>query len=152
MCLSAKNPPFVFVSDPTVLATPEEFLLRIAKGIETKHDLLLHYERAGNFPSYFGRNWDALQDCLGDFFWQKQKRIVIAHDDLPLANQEDELRIYLEILATAVKDWKGPRPGPFVEISSEEWPYIEHELVVAFPSAVEATVVRVLGPQERYLV
>jgi hypothetical protein len=51
-----------------------------------------------------------------------------------------------------VKDWKEPRPGPFVELSSEEWPYIEHELVVAFPSAVEATVVRVLGPQERYLV
>ena len=36
-----------------------------------------------NFPSYFGKNWDALYDCLTDLRWLKEKNILIVHDDLP---------------------------------------------------------------------
>jgi hypothetical protein len=140
------KPPFVFLTDPIDSATRQDFLVQVPTGIQTKSDLLAHYEKEGHFPAYFGRNWDALLDCLRDFSWANQKRIVIAHSDLPLANEEDELRVYLEILETAVKDWKQVRRGPFAE-PPNEMPYLEHELTVVFPSAVERTVIRVLDAQ-----
>lgn len=136
--------PFLFVSNPAGLVTPQDFLLKVPGSIQTKTDLLFHYEKEGHFPGYFGGNWDALLDCLRDFSWASQKRIVIVHDDLPVISQEGELRVYLEILEAAVNDWKEVRRGPFAE-SPKEMPYVEHELVVGFPSSVEPTVIRVLG-------
>jgi barstar (barnase inhibitor) len=148
MHLSINNLPFLFLSAPTSLATPQDFLLKIPRGIETKTDLFLHYEKEGHFPGYFGHNWDALLDCLRDFSWKDQKRIVIAHEDVPLTNWKHDLRIYLEILETAVNDWKELRPGPFAEPPSN-MPYVAHELVVGFPSAAQAAIVRVLGVQRQ---
>jgi barstar (barnase inhibitor) len=95
----------VFVDDVSTLPIEHAFVLKVKKGIQSKADLLLNYEIEGSFPGYFGHNWDALLDCLRDFSWVSQKRIIIAHDDLPLKNDEEGLRIYLEILETAVKDW-----------------------------------------------
>lgn len=146
--MNANNLPFLFVSDPAGLVTPQDFSLKVPRGIHTKTELLAHYEKEGRFPDYFGGNWDALLDCLRDFSWVSQKRIVIIHDDLPVANQEDELRVYLEILETAVNDWKEVRRGPFTD-PPKEMPYVEHELVVGFPSWVEPTVLRVLGSGRR---
>lgn len=143
---SESKPPFIFISDPSALAREQDFLLEVPAGIQTKMDLLAHYENEGNFPGYFGRNWDALQDCLLDFSWTNQKRIIIAHKDLPLASREDELRVYLEILESAVMGWKEVRQGPFAELPNG-MRYVEHELIVVFPSAVEATVIRVLDEQ-----
>jgi len=145
--MNASKLPFLFVSDPAGLATPQDFVLRVRRNIQTKMDLLSHYAKEGHFPDYFGGNWDALLDCLRDFSWASQKRIVLAHDDLPVASQEDELRVYLEILETAVNDWKEVRGGPFAE-PPKEMPYVEHELVVGFPSSAESTVIRVLGARK----
>lgn len=138
----AGNPLFLFVDDPEGLATPRDFLLKVPANIQSETDLLAHYAKAGHFPAYFGGNWNALVDCLRDFAWVSQKRIVIAHDDLPLVDCDDKLRIYLEILETAIRDWADIEAGP-VTGSPADMP--EHELVVSFPSAVEARVVRVLG-------
>jgi RNAse (barnase) inhibitor barstar len=40
-----------------------------ALGIETKEQLLDIVASAMEFPDYFGKNWDALSDCLGDMMW-----------------------------------------------------------------------------------
>lgn len=101
------------------------------------------YGREGHFPAYYGCNWDALLDCLRDFSWADQRRIVITHDDLPLSNDKKELQVYLEILETAVIDWKKVKEGPFAE-PPKEMPYIEHELLVVFPSSVESSIAHVL--------
>ena len=132
---------FLFIDDVSTLQIEHAFVLKVKEGIQSKADLLENYEIEGNFPSYFGHNWDALLDCLRDFSWVSQKKIIIAHDDLPLENDEEQVRIYLEILETAVKDWKAVREGPsFVPL--DEVPYIDHELLVVFPSAVEPIIVR----------
>ncbi|MBN1425603.1 barstar family protein, partial [Candidatus Fermentibacteria bacterium] len=36
----------------------------------TGADLLAAFAAALHFPSYFGRNWDALYDCLADLSWR----------------------------------------------------------------------------------
>jgi RNAse (barnase) inhibitor barstar len=68
-------------------------------------------------PIYFGRNWDALSDCLRDLSWIKPRRVVILHTDLPPFD-EATLRSYLEVLAPCIKDWKVGEA---------------HELIVVFP-------------------
>jgi RNAse (barnase) inhibitor barstar len=145
--MSARKRPFVFIGDASKVATEHDFRLKVPKGIESKTDLFSHYAKEGDFPSYFGSNWDALLDCLRDFSWTDRRRIVIIHDDLPLLNNERELCVYLEILETAVNDWKEVREGAFAE-PPKNMPYLEHELLVVFPSAVEATIARVLGVQK----
>ena len=56
-------------------------------------------------PGYFGLNWNALEDCLTDFNWLSESKIVIAHDNIPKIDERD-LQIYLDILNSSVLDWK----------------------------------------------
>ena len=56
-------------------------------------------------PGYFGFNWNALQDCLTDLSWIRERRVVLEHAELPNI-PETELKIYLEILRDAVLSWK----------------------------------------------
>jgi len=121
--------PFVFGSKKDHVVA-EDFVLSLPEGIESKSDLLSHYAGAGHFPAYFGNNWDALNDCLRDFSWIRQKRIVIIHNDLPLSNNAKELLTYLEILADAVKFWKR---------------HEQYELLIVLPMKTEATVARLLN-------
>jgi RNAse (barnase) inhibitor barstar len=45
-------------------------LIRIdLKGLASKAGLLGRVARALNFPDWFGKNWDALNDCLTDLSW-----------------------------------------------------------------------------------
>jgi Barstar (barnase inhibitor) len=141
--MSSRKLPFLFVSDTSALPSEHDFVIKIPKGVRSKADLLTYYEREGHFPTGFGFNWDALLDFLRDFSWVNQKRIVITHYDLPPLNDQNELRVYIEILETAVNDWKKVREGPFVE-PPEEMPFIEHDLLVVFPLSVESSIARVL--------
>lgn len=106
-------------------APSEDFVLRIPLGIKDKSGLLSAYAETGRFPEYFGKNWDALNDCLRDFSWLGQRRIVIVHSDLPLGNEPKELSVYLDVLGNAVKSWQ-----------SED----DHELVVIFPPSAETVI------------
>ena len=139
------KPPFVFVDDASSIAMDQDFLLKVPTGVESTSDLFSSYQREGDFPDYFGRNWDAFLDCLRDFSWTNRRRIIIAHDDVPLSGNEEELRTYLEILETAVNDWKEVKERPFTE-PPREMPYFEHELLVVFPAVTEARITNPLDP------
>jgi hypothetical protein len=62
---------------------------------------------------------------------------------LPLPNAEKELRIYLEILKTAVNDWRKNREEQFA-IPHNEMLYVERELIVVFPSILESAITHLL--------
>ncbi len=129
---------FRFVDSPEELHLPSDARIgRIPSTPSTKLELLDAIASVLDFPGYFGRNWNALWDCLGDFSWIDSRVVVMVHENLPRALPESELRAYLEILADAVVDWKAGEA---------------HQLVVSFPagcrSKVEAILRKPAGPAD----
>jgi len=107
---------FVFGKAEDVIQAGD-FAALIPAGISSREALFQSLAERLRFPDYFGNNWNALSDCLRDFHWRSERRIVIAHADLPTLELHDA-RTYLEILSDAVEDWR--RTG-------------DRDLVVVFP-------------------
>ena len=107
--MSGKSP-FVYVEDIDLyveeienLAPSEKFVAIVPAGIRSEETLFSILSKALKFP-YFGRNWDALNDCLHDFSWTDIFQITVIHRDIPALG--GDTRIYLDILADCVEDWK----------------------------------------------
>ena len=83
-------------------------------GAGDKQALMQRIAAALQFPSWFGGNWDALEDCLGDLSWSKAGGHVLLFEgaaDLPA----DERGILLDILASAAANWM-ERGRPFFAV------------------------------------
>lgn len=138
-------PPFIYSDNSDTSIDEDSYLLRIPPGISATDALIKCISDAGDFPGWFGYNWDALLDCLRDFSWINKRTIVILHSDLPLVNETKQCRTYLRILAQANSDWlQPPRPGA-VELWPEEWPFIKHDLRIIFPTRAKAAIERILS-------
>ena len=73
-------------------------LIHVPSGIISKSSFFDFFAKELKFPGYFGRNWDAFDECLGDLSWLNGEDITIIHEDLPLLPSPNDARIYLEIL------------------------------------------------------
>ena len=96
---------FKFIEGSASYNTAEVFFARIDPTIASTDELLKSIYYLLWFPGYFGFNWNALEDCLTDFNWLSESKIVIAHDNIPKIDERD-LQIYLDILNSSVLDWK----------------------------------------------
>lgn len=96
---------FKFIEGSASYNTAEVFFAKIDPTIASTDELLKSIYYLLWFPGYFGFNWNALEDCLTDFNWLSESKIVIAHDNIPKIDERD-LQIYLEILNSSVLDWK----------------------------------------------
>ena len=65
-----------------------------------KQELLTRFAQGLSFPDYFGRNWDALIDCLSDLTWCSASELIVDHGSLPQLSEID-LKLYLRSLAAA---------------------------------------------------
>jgi RNAse (barnase) inhibitor barstar len=70
----------------------------VPAGIKSKPQLLSFLSKAIPLPDYFGKNWDALEECLADLK-PSDGEIILSHQDIPMAGSATEQKIYLEILA-----------------------------------------------------
>ncbi len=82
---------------------PGEHEIIVPPRLEGKTALLEFLKEALRFPSYFGDNWDALNDCLADVA-EGADKFVLVHHDLPLESEPDEQRTYLEIMGHAAAE------------------------------------------------
>lgn len=80
--------------------------IHVPASICTKEDLFQFLSEQLMFPGYFGRNWDALDECLSDLSWIEDGEVVIFHDAPPLQTPE-ERQTYLSILQHAVEEGSG---------------------------------------------
>ena len=74
-----------------------------------KSALIERIARALDFPSWFGGNWDALEDCLSDLSWSSGEGHVLLIEN---AEASDERGILVDILRSAAAFWAG-RGRPF---------------------------------------
>ena len=114
--------PFVLTSDVASLIDESTRVVEVPVELPDKDALVSWYAGALGMPEYFGANWDAFDECLRDLSWINERRVVLYHQVVPLEANPKDQKIYIEVLASAVRDWK---PGE------------AHELVVAFAPACE---------------
>lgn len=129
---------FQFADNPAELKKENSFIATIPINIKSKSQLLDVYSDKFKLPDYFGRNWDALDEVLKDFYWIGQKIIIIFHEGIPSGLNEKDLKIYLDILTDAVQVWRdSPREG-------FKPPQIMHELIVVFPSKCKKEIEKII--------
>lgn len=97
---------------PTVLEVARESGLDLSR-IDAGDDALEGIARALEFPAWFGRNWDALEDCLGDLSWRGAAvGHVLLFDAFP---RGDALGVLLDVLRSTAEYWAG-RGRPFFAV------------------------------------
>lgn len=121
-------PAFRF-SDTPPRSDASTLVVRIGKHVSNKQALLAELARGLSLPSYFGHNWDALDECLRDLDGLPPSigTIVLWHESLPLQQDRAEQLTYLRLLQDLLA-------AP----ASRRW-------VVAFPRATRRWVHRLLA-------
>jgi RNAse (barnase) inhibitor barstar len=63
------------------------------------------------FPEYFGRNWDALEECLRDLEWLSAQGYVILFEEPRhlLESSNDVFITFLEIVISVAQEWFNER-------------------------------------------
>ena len=111
--------PFLFVDTPAEFRDDAALVVRVPAGVRSKQKLLAILADKLHFPGYFGGNWDALEECLGDLSWLPAGQgVVIVHDDLPFGPGGENRGIYQSVLASVAQ---GDAPA--------------HRIRVVFPAA-----------------
>jgi len=92
----------------------------------TTTQLFNEFAASLQFPSYFGRNWDAFEDCLTDLDWwhgQQQGYVLyILHAGEVLVEEPDQIPILLDILHRAGEYWRQQLPSvSFHGVFQLEW-------------------------------
>jgi hypothetical protein len=83
-------------------------------GCRDKQALMERVARALEFPDWFGGNWDALEDCLGDLSWRAPAPQVLLFEGHELLPRED-VAVLLDILGSSAEYWAG-RGRPFLSV------------------------------------
>ncbi|WP_447036245.1 barstar family protein [Streptomyces sp. DSM 118878] len=83
-------------------------------GVRDKAAFMERCARALALPEYFGRNWDALADCLTDPSWAPDVLVVSGWQEYARA-APGEWEIAREVFSAAAEHWRGVA-GPSPEI------------------------------------
>jgi RNAse (barnase) inhibitor barstar len=112
-------------------ATPDGFVATLGQPIHSQEDLYRELATALHFPDYFGKNWDALLDCLSDLSWIADYNVTLIHTACPKLPAAD-LGQYIGVLDSALDRWDDARHRE------------HHALAVVFPAGTEQTILSLL--------
>jgi hypothetical protein len=93
-------------------------LVVVLASVTDKAGLLAAFADSGQFPEYTGRNWDALQDNLGDLSWLGPADgylVVLTGWAAFTAGSPADAAVVESILATATAEWSA-RGTPFTTL------------------------------------
>lgn len=77
----------------------------LSRGCEEKHQLLGVFADALGIGSYFGYNWDALEDALKSLHGIQEIEVAIIHQAFPVLHDAVDHGIYLDVLRSVVQHW-----------------------------------------------
>ncbi|KIZ17506.1 hypothetical protein SNA_13475 [Streptomyces natalensis ATCC 27448] len=84
------------------------------EGALDKAEFMERCARALRLPQWFGRNWDALADCLTDLSWCPAvggRLLVLTGWQGYASAVPEEWSVFEEVLADAVGHWRGTDTG-----------------------------------------
>lgn len=79
--------------------------------IDAAQNPLEKIARALAFPEWFGGNWDALEDSLGDLSWRNGEGTVLVFSGYPAQDRER----LIDVLRSSAEYWAGRRK-PFFAV------------------------------------
>ena len=93
-----------------------EFVIKVIDGSKCKRrsDLFSELAHLFEFPSYFGYNWDALDECITDLEWMPGRGYVLFiknADQLLSEDVQDSYAIFIGIMKKAGEEWSIPQGG-----------------------------------------
>ncbi len=82
--------------------------------VHGKSALLEAFAKTLRFPDHFGKNWDALNDCLTDLSWLDGIGwvLILANGKTLAEGRQEVFHAALEILSSAAEHWR-ERKNPF---------------------------------------
>jgi hypothetical protein len=86
-----------------------------AARIDAARDAPASIARELRFPAWFGGNWDALEDCLGDLSWRPAPGHVLLFERFP---RGDELAVLIDVLRSSARFW-AERGRPFFALFAD---------------------------------
>ncbi|GAA3741291.1 hypothetical protein GCM10022225_25870 [Plantactinospora mayteni] len=86
-------------------------------GSRTRAALFTEWAARLGFPDYFGRNWDAFEECLTDLVAERPRTLVVTDPTELLADEPPEqLGVLLAVLDTIAADTTDPSGGPGLRV------------------------------------
>jgi RNAse (barnase) inhibitor barstar len=89
-----------FASEEQAAALRGDASLRVAEigaAIRSEEDLFRELARVLEFPDYFGHNWDAVSDCLGDLDTEQPLALLVHNAAAMWSRMAEELNTLVEV-------------------------------------------------------
>lgn len=101
------NASLAFLQNEAVNAKWRLFVLDGGK-IRDKKTFLENIARAMDFPDYFGKNWDALNDSITDLSWERAVGYILLFQapERFIKTSPEDWDIALEIFNSAIEFWQ----------------------------------------------
>ena len=115
--------PWFLTSIPDV---SDSYCVVIPHTICSTVDFIIKIASLLNFPSYYGNNWNAFEECINDLDWIKNITVVLIHHELPSIPMDQQI-IYFDILKNAVKSWEAEKSHDLIVVLPEKQPPLGSE-------------------------